>query len=90
MRIDAAQNSAAEWAAALCLHRDSVVAVNVQEVEARDRGVGEGVVRAAGIVDRLEGAGSKIGDDGGPHRFTFSDDDGIRVAQGFERESADM
>ena len=81
---------AAEWATTLRLHGDSVVAINVQEVEARDLGVGESVVRAAGIVDRLEGAGSKIGDEGGPHGFSFSDDDGIRVAHGFERESAAM
>jgi hypothetical protein len=81
---------AVERAAALRLHGQAVVLVDVQQLEARHRRARQIERRAARVVERVETAVAQIADQARPHRLALAEDDGVGVRRGFVRHRGDV
>lgn len=79
-----------EWTAALGLDRQSVVAFNIEQFEARHGRKCQIERLAAGVISWLKAMVLKIVDDAGPHGLSLAQDDGVGVARGFLGSGRDM
>ena len=81
---------AAERAAALRLHRQPVVALDVEQLEARHRRLAQVELPAPGVIASLQRAALEVGDERRPRRLALANDDCVGVALRLQGPGGDV
>ena len=81
---------AIEWTSALRLHGEAVVLLDVEQLEARHRRIGEIETERTCVIQHIEPICLEVLDHARPERLAFAHDDGVGVLGGFVRNRTDM